>query len=218
MTALARLQGGGGEHANGHARVHMPGKGGDGWRAAQQRAYQSPQITSLAGPNAHAAPRPPSINRPPGKPCLAPGMDTIRLVCAEGRSPVNGSLHPTGGADCAYLPKDGARGVPTLFISDKLAGASLVIAENETHLIVAHVHTKAEVVHSGSPPANMIDMLCKEQVGARGLHSGRGKASHTRAPGGPGAPCVDAPPSNTTDMMCKEQVGGADAAHRRVCA
>lgn len=81
---------------------------------------------------------------------------------------MNGSVHPTAGADCAYLPKEGGRDVPTLFLSDKLAGGSLVIAENETHLIIAHVHTKAEVVHSASPPANMIDMLCKEQVGGGG--------------------------------------------------
>lgn len=109
-------------------------------------------------------------------------MALIRLVCAQGTSSVNGSLHPMQGADCAYLPKTVNRTAPNLFFSDKIAGANLVMGENATHIIIAHVKTRAEALYSASPPANMIDMLCKEQVRAGVAGGGRGGGACASGP------------------------------------
>lgn len=152
-------------------------------------ANEACQVGCLALP-AHDQPCPHKSDPPRLPP--PPGMPEINLVCGESASG-GSSLATTAGADCTYLPKTTNRNEPNLFFSDKLAGATLVIAENTTHIFVAHVRTKAEVMFARSPPADMIDMLCKEQVrpdegwqGGRGQVAARGQVC---ACGGMGPAC-----------------------------
>lgn len=91
----------------------------------------------------------------------------MSLLCAR-PSDGDGNVKPTPAAECAYLSKTAGAG-PGLFVSDRLSGASLVMAENASHIIIAHVRTQAEALLSDGDmvvaPSDQINSLVKEQVG-----------------------------------------------------